>query len=346
MPADVAPPPIYRFANLIRDLEKGPLEDGGYELRLGEIGQNFTPPIERPGAMMGGTFVQLPTRQLCRSIAATESTGSNLTISSIERVAEAVRPELVFGRLGIPTRTLKGQGPISFPVIQPAAVNGGWSREGAPGTERQPTVKSVESAPKIAISWVQFSRQLMQQAEALETDLLQELTAATEGLIESGFIAGRGVENEPHGLLLQATGAASYGATVPTYQELVAQLKTYTAAHGTLRRARWLVHSDMATDLLNVEKVASTGRFAADIDQNDQLRILGIRAEISDYMPTDKILLLDPLAVRTTWWGDPYAHLNLWTDLMDVRYEARLLVWNSCDVAVKHPQLLVVGGAA
>ncbi len=43
----------------------------------------------------------------------------------------------------------------------------------------------------------------------------------------------------------------------------VFQLKTYTAAHGTLRRARWLVHSDMATDLLNVEKVASTGRFAA-----------------------------------------------------------------------------------
>ena len=340
MPADVAPPPIYRFANLIRDLEKGPLEDGGYELRLGEIGQNFTPPIERPGAMMGGTFVQLPTRQLCRSIAATESTGSNHTNSTIERVAEAVRPELVFGRLGIPTRTLKGQGPISFPVIQPAAVNGGWSREGAPGTERQPTVKSVESAPKIAISWVQFSRQLMQQAEALETDLLQELTAATEGLIESGFIAGRGVENEPHGLLLQATGAASYGATVPTYQELVAQLKTYTAAHGTLRRARWLVHSDMATDL------PITPRSAPDNHQNAHLRIQCLRAEISDYMPTDKILLLDPLAVRTTWWGDPYAHLNLWTDLMDVRYEARLLVWNSCDVAVKHPQLLVVGGAA
>jgi hypothetical protein len=337
-----APPPSYRFARLLQDLDKPVGTPGlGYECRLGEIWSQYSPPTERP-YIKANNAVMLPTRELCRALSVSEGGGVNL-LGNIERVAAAVRPELVFGRLGVPTRTVQGVGPIGFPVLQPGAVTGGWSAEGAQGFDRQPTVKSAESAPHVAIGFIQFSRHLLHHAEGVEDDLLAELEAATEGVIESGFIAGSGTENEPHGILLQASGAASYGAALPTYQELVAQLETYTGNHGTLRRARWMVNSAMACDLLNVEKVASTGRFAGEIDEAGNLRILGIRAEISDYMPAGKVALLDPMAIRVTYWGNPFALMNRWTDGMDLRNEAHLVVWNACDVAVKYPQLVVVG---
>lgn len=340
------PPPEYRLSGLIRDLER-PEGDpaAGYEARLGLIGEQYETPLARP-YIKGTRALPLPTREMARALGATSGNGGDLTVGSIERVAAAVRPELVFGRLGVPTRTVRGLGPIGFPVFEPGAISGGWGREGGTGRNAQPTVKSAQTAPKTAISFVQFSRQLLLQSEALEEDLLTELTQSTEAVHESGFLAGSGSENEPHGILLQATGALPYGGAVPTRPELVAQVKAYTNAKGTLRRAAWILNSDLAADLMEVETSAGSGKYVAEIDAAGQLRILGIRAEISDYMPDGKVLLFDPLAVRTTYWGEPFALLNRWTDGMDIRNEARLVIWSACDVAVKHPQLLVVGTAS
>jgi hypothetical protein len=330
------PPPgaSYRFSEAIAD------RPGSYGDAISTLIGEKLPDVQR---VPGGVY--LPTRQFCRSLGiGTASGGGDLVGGNLQRVADAARPPLLLEQIGAVRLEVSETGAISLPIWN-AGAGSGWVAEGAPAAQLASTVRSVEASGRMAAARLAVSRRLQLQADAVESAVLRELSAAVASTVESGFLAGSGAESQPLGLL-STPGAASvaWGAAVPTYSELMAMLAAFSAADGDLDNGALLMHPTTLTGAMEAEISAGSGTTAISwID--GAYRFAGVRAYPTRNLPTGKALLFDPATVRTVFWGAPQLVVDRVSNGKSLSGAADLIVFNLCDVAALHPAQIVVGSS-
>jgi len=347
-------PADYSLLRLINSLASPLSGDNIFERRIGDaVGAPRTMEgrVTYPGWQFSGT-APLPSRALARALGAQGSaaSGGDLVTSSVMQVAEAARPALVFDEIGaIRTELTENTGAASYPAWNPEqqAGAGRWVGEGSQGTNVLLTLKDVTATPRSALSFIKYTRQLSNQAPLLEAALQAEMQRSVESVLERGFLRGRG-GREPFGLCLVAEikgTVTPWGSSTPTFAELVQQAKAYTAAKAPWKRAHWIMSSDMALDLATTEKATGTAQFVLET-ASGRPTILGRPVAITDHMPDDRILLVNPDVIRHVYWGPPFLLVDKYSDNMDIRGEAMIVVDNFCDLVVEQPQQICVGGDA
>ena len=332
---------------MLRTLEQ-PGFRKGFEARLGDVlaangldaATPATPVSRHPQAI-------LPTRALCRALGSdAASTGGDLAVSSVQRVAESARPATALDRAGVIRLEVGAGASIAFPTWDPESTAGSWIAEGGAGYDPDLTVRQVDATMKICSAHITISRRLRQAVADVEANVLLELQRSVAGVIETGFLNGSGSEHEPLGLCnVPAAHSQTFGAAVPTRTEIIGMLQKYAAAHGNLSRATWVVGSTLAAALLLAEVTTGSGQFLASIGPNGQPLLAGVPVILSDYMPADKLLLIDPTTIRTVFWGAPYAMLDKFSGGMSINGSSCLIVYNACDVVSLQPLQIVVGAA-
>ena len=343
---NLIPPPAYSISGLLRALDDPLVES--YETQIAATMQHHgIDSFFNPGHKYSRA-IALPNDKLIRALGATESgqSGANLTVGGLAEVARAARPNLVLDALGVPRREVGGMAGLHFPITQAFNV-GSWHGEFAEGSELNPTIKSVVANPKEARAWVQYTRELYLQAgkDQLDQDILGMLSDAARATIEHGFLQGTGSVAQPHGLISrQAKGSQVFANPTPTRLELLSMLGKYAEAGGRLDRAAWIISNDMAVDLMSTSTGSMESRYLLDPGYGEG--ILGRPVGITDHAPDGTILLFDPTTCRTVYWGAPFALLDRFSDGLDIRGEARMLLYNYCDVVALHPDQLIVGAAA
>lgn len=334
--------PTYTLAGVIESLEK-PLQQT-YERHLADQicqlrgFQNAEIYSTIPGPQM-----PLPTAGICRALTASGNAG-NLISTVGGPVAAAIRPPLIFDRMGVQRLELDGAGPISFPrMAEPGAYTGTWVGEGVNGAELEPSVTQVDAMPRLAIGWVQLSRQLRKYSASAESAILLELARSVEGVLEDGCLTGDGSESTPLGLfsLPDATAVAFGGA--PTWLKVVEMLEAYCDLQGRLDRAAWIMNSGTAADMLAIEKTTNSGQFLIDAVPTSGMSLLGRPVFVSNYVPDGEVALLDPSFLRLVFWSVPLAILDTYSDNLDKTGAARLMVTNAVDLVTMHPSQVILG---
>lgn len=332
----------YSLASLIRGLQTK--SDPTPEVLLGELLRENNP--DTPDRVRLGTRTALlPDMGFARALGAvTASQGADLIIASVQRVAAAARPQLALDLAGVPRLELRGTGPLTLPSWKPETVPGGWLGHSASGTENQLTVQTANASPRSCYAYLDLSREIQKLVPLIEGDVLVELGRAVRNVLENGFINGTGSEHQPLGLL-RIPGATrnNWAAATPTRAELITQLENFSKAHGSLSTARWLLNSDLIARMLASEAAASTGVFNLAIE-NSRPTILGVPAIISEAMPDDRLLLIEPQSIRQVYWGSPAALSDPYTH--DISGSLRLLVYNDADCVSLQPAMVCVGGPA
>jgi HK97 family phage major capsid protein len=199
----------------------------------------------------------------------------------------------------------------------------------------------------MAAARLPISRRLQLQADAVDEAVLAELRSAVGDTIESGFLAGIGAESQPLGLIrTPGAGTVAWGASAPTYAELMSMIGTYAAADGDLDNAAILMHPTTLTATVQVE--VSTGSGATAVSWSDgahRVANIGVRVYSTRNIPAGKALLLDPRTVRTVYWGAPQLVVDRVSNGKSLSGAADLIVFNLCDVAALHPAQIVVGSS-
>lgn len=349
--ASITETPQYRLAGLLRALEDPTGNRQSFEARLGatlETHEGLAPEDGGAPQWMYSRAIAMPSKALCRALnSGTAATAGDLAVAGIERVAEAIRPVDALMAAGVPRFEVTARAAVSFPSWVAESVAGSWQLEGANGYNPALTVRSVDATPHQAIAWLEISRRLRVQVPDVEGAILAELTRSTRSVLESGFLDGSGCEGKPHGLLrVPGRQTQAWAGASPTYSELVAMLEKYAAQHGNLSRARWIMGSALAADLLTTEKASATGQFVLEHNNNGTsgYSLLGIPVIVSDYMPAGKALLFDPTSCREVFWGPAYSLLDRFSDNRDLNGGSLLVVHQMCDIVSLAPAQIVVGG--
>ena len=333
----------YSIASLISGLRANAAATP--EVLLSELMAERNGDTPQPPIRMGTRTALLPDRGFARALGAVSaSEGADLIVASVQRVAAAARPQLALDLAGVPRLELRGTGPITLPSWVPEVTPGGWLSHGANGAENQLTTKTANASPKSCHAYLDLSRELLKSVPMIEADVLVELGRATRNVLEVGFINGSGSENQPLGLLNipGATRNSWLGAT-PTRAELIVQLQNFSEAHGNLGNARWLLNSDLIARMLATEAAASTGVFNLAIE-NARPTILGVPAIISEAMPDDRLMLIDPQTIRMVFWNSPSMLVDPFT--FDTSGTLRVLVYNDADCITLQQEQVCIGEAA
>ena len=332
----------YSIASLIRGLQTK--SDPTPEVLFGELLRENNP--DTPERLRLGTRTALlPDAVFARALGAVSaSEGADLIIASVQRVAAAARPQLALDLAGVPRLDLRGSGPVTLPSWVPEVTPGGWLAHGANGVENQLTVQTANASPKSCYAYLDLSREIQQLVPMIEADVLVELGRATRNVLETGFINGSGSESQPLGLLnIPGATRNNWAASTPTRAELITQLQNFSEAHGSLNTARWMLNSDLIARMLASEAAAQTGVFNLSIE-NSRPTILGVPAIISEAMPDDRLMLIEPQSIRQVFWGSPAALSDPYTH--DVSGTLRLLVFNDADIVSLQPAMVCIGQGA
>jgi len=265
----------------------------------------------------------------------------DLAISAaVSIIAEAIRPRLILERAGALRQEVAGV--ISAVAPEWSGGSGAWVNENANVSEPAVTVLAGSATPHTAGAYIELSRKLRQQAEAIEADITAELRRLVSATIEAGLINGTGTAGQPLGIL-QTPGvtAVSFAGSTPNYAELVSVAEAYYDNDGDPDGAAWFVNPADFTDLLTVTQAAGTGAYAAQIVAGNRY-ILGHRAYVSGHVPAGKVILCDPRSLLITYWQAPIVQTNPFA--LDMSGALRLTVLNDVDITVRHRSQLIIGG--
>jgi HK97 family phage major capsid protein len=276
---------------------------------------------------------------------ATAAGGGNLASKTqIERVADAIRPQLLLEQLGAIKVETTGVASVSFPRFTGGSSN--WISEGEAAPTDATTTATVTATPHAAASRLGMSRQVRNQSgEVIEDAVLREISQAVAATIESGFFNGSGSSNEPLGLLnTPGIGSETFAAATPTLAELVAMIEDYAAADGDLAQARFILHPSDLTDLLKAQVDADGGETIVQFIDGAH-RICGLPVFSTRHLTAGKIILLDPSAVACVYFGPAQVLLDEYSGGKALSGAAELVTFSFCDVCLLRPAQIVVGSS-
>ena len=323
----------YRLASLIAD------RDGrGYEAG---ISNSLRKPDEKVFGPRGSDATFLPTQTFCRDLGVgIASAGGNLIPTGIQAVAAAARPQLLLEKLGAQRLEVSQTGPVDLPAW--VAGSGAWVTDGGAPAESLPTVRSVNASGRMAAARIVLSRRLQLQAIDLESAVLGEISAAVAQVIESGFIAGTGTNNQPLGLLnTTGAGTQAFAASVQTYAELVGMIETAGDADADLSRCVFLCHPSTLANLLKTQIDADGGELA--VTYTDKHRVAGFPIYSTRNITEGKVIFVDPTMLRCVYWGAPQLIVDRFSNNKSISGAAELILFNLCDIAALHPAQMVLG---
>lgn len=344
-------PHSFQLAELVEELSSStPGKRSSYVREVGKLitSQGFGS-VSQPGA------VALPTAFFVRELAGratrdlnagTASEGGDLIAGRMIDVARAARSLLALDAAGVPRIELRSTGPVSFARWNPETSLGGWCAEGGTSSGTDITVSEVTAMPRSAYASVRITRRLrLQTSFDVEQSLLLELAAAGRHTLEHGLLNGESSASKPLGLL-HVPGASSVtwaAADYPTRSEVVEMIEAYAAAYGNLSQARFLASSALIAKMLVTESASGTAQFVLAADDATP-RLIGVPVIISEAMPADRLLLLDPTQQRLVFWGAPAAIVDRMKYAL--QGDSELHVYNDCDVVSINPAQICIGKGA
>ena len=178
----------------------------------------------------------VPHSRMVRDLGVSSSAagGALASATSLQAVADAVRPATVLERLGAQRVEVNGVADVSFPRFN--GGTGGWLAEGEASVSDSVTIASVSATPHCAAARLGLSRKVRNGArEDIEAAVLRELQQCVAATLEAGFLAGSGSSNQPFGIINSpGIGTESFAGATPTLSELAAMVETYADADGDL----------------------------------------------------------------------------------------------------------------
>jgi HK97 family phage major capsid protein len=275
----------------------------------------------------------------------TSSAGGALaSATSLQAVANAVRPALVLERMGAQRVETSGVAELAFPRF--AGGSGSWLAESEAAVSYSATIASLTATPHCAAARLALSRKVRNQArEDVEAAVLRELRQCVAATLEAGFLTGTGSNSQPLGLLnTPGIGSQSFAGATPTLAELVAMIEVYGDADGDLEAARFLLHPSDLADLLKAQIDTDGGETIIQF-VDGQWRIAGVPVATSRHVTEGRHVLLDPSAVALAYFGPAQVVMDEFSNGKAINGSAEIVVFNFADVAVMRPSHLVVGSA-
>ena len=331
--ARTTPQPPGRYSLL------GLLAGDQYEAGLSRLaGDRYGQPQSRGLAVPHGRMV----RDL--GVSSSSSGGALASATSLQLVADAVRPATVLERIGARRVEVSGVADVSFPRF--AGGTGGWLAEGEASISDSATIESVSCTPHCAAARLGLSRRVRLGArEDIEAAVLRELQQCVGAVLEAGFLAGVGANDEPLGVIYSpGIGSQSFSAAVPTLADLAGMVETYADADGDLEAARFVLHPSDLSDLIKALVSANGGETLVSYT-GGAWRILGVPVAATRHLPEGNHLLMDPSAVALTYFGPAQVVMDTFSNGKSISGAAEICVFNFADVALLRPSHVVVGSA-
>ena len=279
----------------------------------------------------------IPTQRMLRDlITGTASSGGDLVATSVQKVADSVRPVTVLERAGVERIETGGEN-LTIPRF--AKADAGWIAEGADYTALTTTSTSVDASPKLASARLSFSRRLKVLVPDVEGSVLQEVGRAVAGLIEKGAIQGTGSNSQPLGLLnLPSALSQTFSAATPTSDELASMLEKLGDADVDLSKVVFLMHPSTAADLMRTEISSGSGQLVL-----SDLKIHGLPVFISSNVTEDKVIAMDPSYSRLVYFGSAQVVVDPFRGAVSGVTHVQVL--NAMDFVCTHQSSVVVGSA-
>jgi len=183
---------------------------------------------------------------------------------------------------------LVGDAAISRKVSGTASY---WVAESGAVTASDAVFDQVVLTPKTVGALTTVSRKMiLQSSPAIEQILKQDLADALGGAIDLAAINGSGASNQPKGIL-KTTGigdvAGGTNGGIPTWPNVVNILGAVADSNADTGAMAFLTNSKVRSKLLTVEKASGTARFVWEYDAKGQGIMAGIRAEVSNNIPSN-----------------------------------------------------------
>ena len=326
----------YSFSNLLASSLLGQEHKAKYERGL----SLKTAELLGHGPVPNGGILVPPSAMLRDLFTGASSSGGNLVESSVARVAEAVRPQLVLERAGANRIETAGSG-ISLPRWDDAVA--GWIAEGSAATSLSTTIATVDATPHGASARLAFSRKLKLLGQDVEGQMLAEIGRAVGALIESGCLTGTGTKSQPLGLLnLTGKLTTTFTSTTPTYAELAVMVGSLAAENVDVARLAFVIHPQMLSALMLQPVAAGSSVFCVQWMEG-QWRCLGVPVFVTSNIPAGKVLLADFSAVNIVYFGAAQIIFDSYTNGRSINGATEITVLNYADVVVTNETSIAVG---
>lgn len=316
--------------------------------------------LKRSGAKLRGQFVIPPDVLKSRFnptgkrdlVVGTDTAGGHLVATELmgQSFIELLRNAMQISKLGA-TILNDLNGNVAIPR-KTGGATAYWVGENTAGTESQQAFDQVALSPKTVTAFTDYSRQLLLQSSIDVDNMVKADLALTIALaIDLAGINGSGASDDPKGILNQ-TGigdvAGGTNGAAPTYAHIVSIWKEVAQDNAAFGGLGWLTNAIMMAKLAQTEKFSGTGKtIVEDLpDAAGLTKILGMAAAMSNQAPStltkgtsndcSAIIFGNFRDLIIGYWGgldvlvDPYTGGTAGT--------VRVVVHQSCDVAVRHPE--------
>lgn len=240
----------------------------GLEAEVAEMGRKE---YERLGLSQKG-FV-IPTAALRANAgqnASTNADGGYAKVEQFPTYIEALKERLVVAKLGA---KVIGDLVGTVPFVSAGAITSAWLAEGGEASVSKSTFSKATMTPHRNATIAAFSKDLLRQTSLDVEAIIMGLIADSHArLIEDACINGTGASNQPAGILVGITDAASGlvemgtngGAiTWPKVVELETKINSNNANRGKLA---YLTNAKVIGAMKTTEKATNTARFILDVD--------------------------------------------------------------------------------
>jgi HK97 family phage major capsid protein len=272
-------------------------------------------------------------------VAGTASAAGDLIFTDArpESFIELLRKRNVLTSLGV--TVLSGlTGPVAIPK-QTGAAQAYWVGEQGEATESEPTVAQVNLSAKTLSAWTRFSRSLMLQA-SLDVEMMVRNELATVMALEQAraMLYGSGTSNEPQGLKnITGINTEDFGGAQPSYGELVSMETKIALDDADIGAMGYVTNATIYGGFKTTEKATNTAQFVLEpggtVNSYPVVR--------SNQVETGDVFLGVWNQVILGLWGALDLQVNPYSE--DKAGNVRVVVHQSCDVAVRYPEAFCRG---
>jgi HK97 family phage major capsid protein/HK97 family phage prohead protease len=254
-----------------------------------------------------------------------------------ESFIELLRQRNVLTSLGV--QTLTGLvGPVAIPR-QTGSVTAYWVGEQGEALESEMTVDQVNLTPKTVSAWTRFSRLLMMQS-SLDVEMLVRNDLVTKMSLEMAraSLYGTGSSSQPQGLkFVTGINTEDFGANQPTYAELVSMETKIAADDADIGAMGYATNATIYGGFKTTEKFGSTG-FTVLEPGNTVNSYSAVR---SNQVESGDVFFGVWNQMLIGMWGALDLQVNPYSE--DKAGNIRVVAYQSCDVAVRHPEAFCRG---
>lgn len=249
-----------------------------------------------------------------------------------ESFIELLRKRNVLTGLGV--QTLTGlTGPVPIPR-QTGSTTAYWVGEQGEGTESEMTVDQVNLTPKTLTAWTRFSRLLMMQS-SLDIESLVRSDLVTVMALEMARVAlyGTGSSSQPLGLKsITGINTEDFGAAQPTYPELVSMETKIAADDADIGTMGYVTGATIYGGFKTTEKASGTAQFV--LEPGGTVNSYGVVR--SNQVESGDVFMGVWNQMLMGLWGSLDLQVNPYSE--DKAGNIRVVTFQSCDVAVRHPE--------